>query len=285
MTQFQHPPTNSDPSDEIIPPLPATLTSGLADEPETRRSRSGCLWGIGGALGCVGILLLIPTVLIVVGTTSMGGLISSVGGLFGLGAPQPATANIISTQTIVQGIQPLGQLVSISSQLAKADVAVSVGQGALNACGYSASHVVQGTIEAGIDLTQIQEADFAYDEDNDRYVLILPAPQLTSCRIDYIRQYDRSSTVCAVDWDEARLLANYISLNNFRDEAVEGGILSRAEQEARLVIGNFIRLVTNKTVEVIFRPAPEGETVAPSSCNPTTPAGWSYNPANGNWEK
>ncbi|MCK6577296.1 MAG: DUF4230 domain-containing protein [Anaerolineae bacterium] len=280
MTQETHQDSASDSSTEI--PYALIPQDGSAPPAPSRR-RSGCLWGIGGALGCFALVLLIPTVLTIIGVTSFSTLISGIGTALGAGASAPVVAEISSSQTIVQGIQPLGQLVSVSSQLAKADVEITVGQGVLNACGFSANHVVQGTVEAGIDLTLIGETDLAYDEQNDRYVLIVPAPQLTSCRIDYIRQYDRSMTTCAVDWDEARLLANYESLVEFRDDAIEGGILIRAEQEARLVLGNFIRLLTGKPVEIVFEPS--SETVQPPSCSPDTPAGWRFNPQNRHWEK
>jgi hypothetical protein len=115
------------------------------------------------------------------------------------------------------------------------------------------------------------------------YVLTVPEPELTSCRVDYIRQYDRSFTTCAIDWDEARLLANYMGLTSFRDDAVEGGILTRAEAETQLVLGNFVRLLTGHPVEIVFRPA--DATVTPPSCQPALPEGWSYDPNSGVWRK
>jgi hypothetical protein len=246
-----------------------------------RPTRNGCLWGVGGAIGCLVLLLIIPVTLVALGVTSFSGLLGSLGGA--LGAPQPPQASVISTQTIVQGIQPMGQLVSVSAQLAKADVQVNINQGTLNACGFGANHVVQGAVEAGIDLTRISEDSIQYDEARDTYVLIVPAPQLTSCRVDYIRQYSRSFTTCSVDWDEARVLANYMALVSFRDDAVEGGILNRAEMETRLVLGNFIRLLTGHPVEIVFQ-QPE-EAVLPASCQPEAPQGWTYNPDSGLWTK
>jgi hypothetical protein len=213
--------------------------------------------------------------------TSFSSILGSIGGIFGAG--EPPRAQVISTQTIVQGIQPLGQLVSVSAQLAKADVQVKVYQGAFNSCGFSANHVVQGAVEAGIDLTKINEGALRYDEARETYVLLVPEPQLTSCRVDYIRQYDRSFTTCSVDWDEARLLANYSALNDFRTDAVEGGIIDRAETETRLVLGNFVRLLTGHPVEIVFQ-APEAM-ITPPSCQPAMPEGWSYDPASSVWQK
>jgi hypothetical protein len=251
------------------------------DEPETKPTRSGCLWGAAGAVGCLLLLLVVPVTLVALGVTSFGGILTSIGGIFGAG--QPTTANVISTQTIVQGIQPLGQLVSVSAQLAKADVMVKVYQGSFNACGYSANHVVQGAVEAGIDLTQIDEDALRYDAARETYVLFVPAPQLTSCRVDYIRQYDRSFTTCSIDWDEARLLANYSALNSFRDDAIEGGLIDRAETETRVVLGNFVRMLTGHEVEIVFQ-APIAS-VIPPSCLPAMPEGWSNDPVSNVWMK
>ncbi len=255
------------------------------EETAERPGRSGCFGFVAGAGGCAVLIVVVIAVLLALGVTSVNSVIGSIGGLFGLGASAPPpVATVLSSRTLVQGIQPLGQLVSVSSQLAKADVYVGVGQGALNACGFSANHVVQGAVEAGIDLTQIREENIRYDEARDMYIVTVPAPQLTSCRVDFIRQYDRSFTTCAVDWDEARLLANYEALVDFREDAIEGGILSRAETETRLVLGNFIRLLTNKRVEIIFEQATE-EAAYPASCTPEVPQGWIFVPENNHWTK
>jgi hypothetical protein len=254
----------------ILPPESPGGVQPYSPEPKPRRS--GCLWGIAGGIGCLLVALLIPTVLVLLGITSINGIIGGIGGIFGAGAP--ASAAVISSQTIVQGIQPLGQLVSVSVQLAKADIRININQGVLNASGYGASHVAQGAVEAGVDLTRIGENSLTYDQRRESYVLIVPAPELTSCRVDYIRQYDRTFTTLGVDWDEARLLASYMALTEFRDDAIEGGILTRAEAETQLVLGNFVRVLTGHPVEIIFQP-PETP-VIPASCQPETPAGWTY---------
>lgn len=275
---FDKEPSISDELD-LIPHTPEQIVQAMDGE-QARPTRNGCLWGIVGAVGCLAVLLVIPVVLTLMGVTTVGGLLSSIG--VSLGAvPQQAT--VISTQTIVQGIQPMGQLVSVSAQLAKADVQVNITQGALNSCGYGANHVVQGTVEAGIDLMQLTDDNLGYDAARETYVLVVPAPQLTSCRVDYIRQYSGSFTTCGVNWDEARLLANYMSLTSFRDDAIEGGILDRAEMETRLVLGNFIRMLTGHPVEIVFQ---EAETpVLPPSCQPDVPQGWIYNPTGNVWQK
>jgi hypothetical protein len=244
------------------------------------------------ALGVTGCLLMVAAgvlVLLLTGAVTVGGLINS----FQLGpllntlssaASGPAQAVVDPARTILNGIQPLGQLVSVSAQLAAADVRVSVAQGALNACGFSANHVAEGAIEAGIDLTGVSEDDIRFDAATDTYTIRVPYPTLTSCRIDDIRQYERSFTTCNVDWDEARRLAGTAALGSFRDEALEGGILERAASDARLVLGNFVQVVSGANVRVEFEPPP-AEAALPASCVPQAPAGWLQDPASGVWSR
>lgn len=243
------------------------------------------------ALGVTGCLLMVAAgilVLLLTGAVTVGGLINS----FQLGpllntlsaASGPAQAVVDPARTILNGIQPLGQLVSVSAQLASADVRVSVAQGALNACGFSASHVAEGAIEAGIDLTGVSEDDIRFDAATDTYTITVPYPTLTSCRIDDIRQYERSFTTCNVDWDEARRLAGVAALGSFRDEALEGGILERAASDARLVLGNFVQVVSGANVRVEFAPPP-AEAALPASCVPQAPPGWLQDPASGTWTR
>jgi len=272
--------------DDLPPPPPpmtgAVLpTDAIYDEPP-RRGCSGCAWGVGGALGCLGLLILPIVVLLLMGTITVNGLIGSVQNVF---SPRPPVAAVMSSQTILTGIQPMGQLVSISAQLAKADIFVGVQQAALNACGFSANHVAQGAVEAGIDLTKVTEANIRYDATTNTYTITLPPAELTSCRIDFIRQYDRSLTACSVDWDEARLLANYQALNEFRMDAIEGGVLTRAENEARITLGNFVTALTGARVTIVFQAAESTPDAPPASCQPEVPVGWAFDTTKNAWVK
>jgi len=181
----------------------------------------------------------------------------------------------------VTSVQQLGQLVSVSAELAKADIEVTVRDGFQNACGRSANHVAQGAVEAGIDLTQLSEGDVVIDETTT--TITLPRPQLTSCRIDFIQQYNRSSSVCGASWDNIRLLANYTTLIEFRDDAIEGGILDRARDEAQVTLTNFLQLATGRTVIIQYADATDGEAALPGSCQPDPPFDWVYIPEEDAW--
>ncbi len=260
------------------PEQPASPAPSSAIYVECRRP-NGCWKLVGFALLVLLSFFLVASIPFLWGTGAINGLVAALNSALN----PPTVARTTSTQTIVNSVQPLGQLVSISAQLAKAEIDIGIQQGGLNACGFGASHVAQGTIEAGIDLSRISEGDIVFDATNDTYTVRLPAPQLTSCRMDYIRQYNRTTTVCAVDWDEARLLAQYDALNDFRDDALEGGILERARREAQLVVSNFVYALTGSAVNITFQ---ESENpILPPSCVPEVPQGWSLDLVSQTWIK
>ncbi len=266
------------------PPPPVTGTVLPADYvplAAERRGCSGCAWGIGGALGCLALLLLPIVVLLLAGTVTLNGLIGSAQSIF---SPRPAVASVVSTQTILVGIQPMGQLVSVSTQLAKADVFVGVQQGALNACGFSANHVAQGTVQAGIDFSRITETNISYNDAANTYTISVPPAQLTSCRVDFIRQYERSVTACNVNWDDASQLARYQVMSEFRDDALEGGVLRRAEDETRVALSSFVRALTGANVEITFQQA-DGPAPLDPSCQPSPPQGWNFDTQTNAWLK
>jgi hypothetical protein len=263
------------------PPAPV----GYAPAPAPQSAASGCKWVVLGGLGCLGLLILPIVAALVLGVTSVTQVSQQLLGIF---QPQPARAVVETTPTIVNSVRDLGQLVSISVQVAKADLRVGIQDTApLNVCGYAANHVAQGAIEAGIDLTRVSEGDVLYDAATNTYTLRLPPPQLTSCRVDYIRQYDRTTTACAVDWDEARLIASYTALVEFRDDAVEGGILEEARENARAVVTGFVGAVTGANVVVQFTEGASssapGTAGLPASCAPEAPQGWYFDPGLNAW--
>ena len=259
----------------IIPYEVSTETS------QPSRRPSGCFWVFGGCLLLPLLLLAIPVVL---GFTSVNNLLGGIEtGIRSLVQPGPPSAAATSSQTIVQSVMPLGQLVSISVQMAKADISVGVHQGALNACGYSANHVAVGAVDAGVDLTQFTPDDVKFDVAANKYIITLPAPQITSCRLESIRQYDRTTTACNVDWDATRVIAGAVALQSFRADAIEGGILIRAQREASVALGTFIQGLTGKLVEIRFADPPATPTF-PQSCQPDPPPGW-VRDSGGGWTK
>ncbi len=265
----------------VARPIPEAEDGYEEYEVEAPARRGNCLWFVAGSMGCVVLLCIVIAAPIIFGMNTLGGLWNGIIGLF---SPQSATAAIANTRTIVQGIQTMGQLVTIGVELAKADISVSVRQGPLGTSSFTVDHVAQGAVEAGIDLSGITEADVQHDEANNTYTVTLPPARLTSCRVDYIRQYGYSGTILPVDRDAARVLAGYVALRDFRDTALEGGILERAQQQAQLVLGNFVRALTGSQ-QVIINFRADAEALLPSSCDPEPPPEWVYIPEDNVWTR
>jgi hypothetical protein len=193
---------------------------------------------------------------------------------------QPPEVRVASTQSIVRDVRSLGVLTSLRFQMAKAEVSANVRYGVGGICNISAKHVMQAFIEAGVDLSAVEEGDVVFDSQNDLYRITLPAPQLTNCSIDPIatQQYQvtGASPVCPVDTDELRRLASYKAIYEFRDEAIEGGILEQAQRQSALILGTFVRSLTGKETVIEFEPSTE--TIFPRSCAPAPPPLWVYDP-------
>lgn len=199
------------------------------------------------------------------------------GNLANLFSSAPTSARIDTQRTLINSIQPLGQLVTISTEIAKADIFVNIESGGLNLCGHSAQHVAQGVIEAGVDFTAITTDSINYSEETDTFTISMPYPQITSCRIEYIRQYDTKSNFgCSPNWDSVRLLAQYVATNEFATDALDAGILERAQTENTILMQAFINALTSSNVEILYDIDDTTSVNLPNSCQPETPQGWRF---------
>jgi hypothetical protein len=207
---------------------------------------------------------------------------------FGLSAfiPPPVVRSQ-SSQTIVQRVQPLGQLVTYSMPQVKANIEVTLEYGLVDICRISAFHVAQGTIEAGIDLQKLMPDAITYDEEADTYTIQLPPAELTECTIDpfetqqYLTQGE--TVVCPANLDELRRIASYEALIDFRNTALALDILGEAEQQARLVLGNFVEGITDSQVVIEFAHQADDISEFVASCNPQPIEGWVYREDDGTW--
>ncbi len=218
--------------------------------------------------------------LLVVGIIIGGYLIGATYSVRDFFFPETA-AYVRSPHTIVNSINGIGQLVTVTSEVAKTDVKVEIHEGFLNAGYYSANHIAIGAVEAGINFDAIDENSLRFEEDV--YTLTLPAPIVTSCRIEHIDQNQHSFTLLAADWDMVRQLAQADALMQFVEEMIENGILERAEEETALRLGDFVRELTGKPAQIEFA-ARDGEIELPQSCQPITPSGWEKDPS-GAWKR
>src|SRR5689334_20182128 len=96
------------------PHVPEMTIMPVSDSvPPQPSGRSGCAWGIIGALGCLVVLLIPLVVVLLVSGVTINSFMGNVASIF---QPRPAAASVISSQTILTGIQPMGELVSVSAQ-------------------------------------------------------------------------------------------------------------------------------------------------------------------------
>ena len=223
---------------------------------------------------CIGLAILILS-----GSAALSGMFSSVMNFLN----PPPTVNIVSSRTIIHSLQGLGQLVTVSSEVAKADIQVSVNEGFLNAGSYSAKHVAVGVIEAGIDIATRDKDHVSYDSTLNTYTLRLPPPNITSCRIEHIDQYGGSLTILPADWDLLRQLAQHDAVKQFAQDMIEGGILERAKDETTLRMGNFIGALTGSQAHIEYEEQ-DGEAKLPPSCQPDPPSGWGKG-EDGSWSR
>lgn len=190
--------------------------------------------------------------------------------------PTPTPTNtLIPARVILSGIRTLGWLVTVQQELTV--VNLEVRDPASLGCTYSAKHVGTGAIEAGIDLMSIAEGSiqrnlFGYPEK-----VIAPAPVISSCRIEEFYQYDRrggwTPTCFGNYWDEMKEIGRHLAMETFVDEALNDGILEKAERQASLVLKAHIQDLIGGQVEIEFEAAPE-EPVIPDSCQINRPENW-----------
>ena len=203
--------------------------------------------------------------------------------------PPPATPMPTPTSippgAILSSIQASGQLITVRHELALVDLEVR--DPAPLGCTYTAQHVAKGVIEAGIDLTAIGEDSILYDFFGYPEKVTAPAPAISSCRIEYFRQYDRHGGGTAKcfgnNWDAMSDIGRHLAMEQFVQEALERGILGQAQQKAEIVLASRIRYMIGGQVEIMFKEAPE-QAIIPSSCKIKPPPNWERHD-DGSWKR
>lgn len=176
-------------------------------------------------------------------------------------------------------------MITIKAQMAQ--VGLEVRYRANIACEYSARHAAAGVIEVGIDLETIEEDSISYDFSNNTYTITVPAPTISSCRIEHIDQYIQqgggTATCFANEWMNMEDIARHLAIKSFEQEVREDDTLERAGKRAESVLGNLIRELTGSSVTIEYTDAPI-ESAIPDSCKPELPQGWNIDDE-GKWRK
>ena len=222
---------------------------------------------------------IVPVLLILVVVAATIFVVGKVEGVWNFLFPDQVIAE--HKYTIVTGVQGMGQLVTVKHEVAKTDIKVEIHRGFLNAGYYSANHMAIGAVEAGIDFGAIDESNIRFADDV--YTLTLPAPIITSCRIEYIDQNQNSFTLLSADWDMVRQIAQAEAMDQFAEDMIEAGLLERAAEEAELRLGDFVTSLTGRKANIEI--AERGDyTELPESCKPNAPNGWEKT-SEGGWKQ
>ena len=208
------------------------------------------------------------------------------------------TITPIPPRIILSGIQTLGQLVTVRQELAFVDIEVS--DPAPLGCRYTAQHVAKGVIEAGVDLSAIDEDSIQRNSSGNLQKVKVPSPAISSCRIEHFRQYDRrgggTASCFGNNWDAMSDIGRHLAMDQFvaealgrvaqdgENEAKEDNILEKAEKQAALVLRSFISDLTGSRVEIEFED-PTAEPVIPASCQVDRPANWERRDDGNGWRR
>jgi hypothetical protein len=204
------------------------------------------------------------------------------------GINQPPRVTVSTMGAIIESVRKQGTLSTVNVSYLDQNMEVNTRFGALGVCNITAKHFVAGNVDAGIDLTGITPENISYDASSEVLTLTLPASRLLNCSLDAVRtqQYETTGETifCSTNTDDMRRFASYMALNQFRQQAIDEGILFAAQENAVSTLTDMVKALTEvETVEIAF--APESIRIIPESCDPQPPEGFVYNRLTGLWEQ
>ena len=124
-------------------------------------------------------------------------------------------------------------------------------------------------IEAGIDVSQISSDDILFDEVNNILSLSLPYPTLQSCYLDEQQSYivQRNTAAFGVPLNNLEDNIRQQALLDYRNRAIEEGILTTAQTEAERVMRDFLGIILNpETTLIVQFEAPLLDAPLPVTC-------------------
>lgn len=204
------------------------------------------------------------------------------------GINQPPRVTVSTMGAIIESVRKQGTLSTVNVGYLDQNMEVNIRFGALGLCSVTAKHFIAGNVEAGIDLTGLTSENISYDEGRDSLTLTLPAGRLLSCSLDAVRtqQYETSGETifCTTNTDDMRRFASYLAINQFREQAIDEGILFAAQENAVSTLSDMVKALTEvEDIQIAF--APESIRYIPESCDPQPPEGFVYNRQTGLWEQ
>lgn len=239
-----------------------------------QQSRGNCLWGCGGMLGVSIVFIGLIIGVLYLGAQSVFNEFTGFMRFPSInlnGAP----GEVFIPKNIyippVERVQALSELTTTRYNYAEVSTAQrEIPQWLSLLYGDSVVMVLVGTIEAGIDISQITEEDIAYDEASEILTVTLPAPSLQTCFLDESQSYvvTRDTAIFSDTIDNLEVTLRRNALIHYRDIAVEEGILIDAETEARASLSELLEILVNDetvTINIAFD-VPPLEPIIPGSC-------------------
>jgi hypothetical protein len=122
--------------------------------------------------------------------------------------------------------------------------------------------IAVGDVSAGVDLAKLKPGDVEISPDAGRARIVLPPPEVFRAALDEERTYvhTRKTGLLARRKETLETDARRTAERSIQAAALEAGILKRAEDNARLVVGELVRSLGFQAVDITFasRPTPPG---------------------------
>ncbi len=196
--------------------------------------------------------------LLVVILACLGGALASwIASFFRDDGPPPETVVIRPTADVVVAVRDLARLESASFHMERV-IDMSSQQtrlGGLVQAQDSILLVAAADVVAGVDLAQMQDGDVVIEPDAHRATITLPPVRVLSARLDNDRTYvyRRETDLLAHRRESLETQARREAEDTLERAAIEGGILTRAERNARRTVEALVRSLGYEHVEIRFR--------------------------------
>jgi hypothetical protein len=118
--------------------------------------------------------------------------------------------------------------------------------------------IASGSVTAGVDLSKLREGDVVVHKQDKRVTIQLPPAEILSKRLDSERTYvhSRETDLLAKRKESLETRARQEAEKSLVEAAREGGLIPRAEANARRTVESLVRSLGYDRVEVTFRAAP-----------------------------
>lgn len=247
------------------PPLPmstdstaiTTFTSGTGTG---RRGCSGCGWLLVGGLGCLGLLLLPIIILLLAGTITINGIVTNVRDIF-----NPPV--VITASVVLERIQGMSNLTSVRYNYSGVVTSEREMPELLQLLyGNKQVMIAVGHINAGIDLSLVTTSNIALD--GNTLIVQLPAPALQDCFLNDQESYimSQETGIFAEELPNLGTDARRYALEQFRDNALEEGILNEANLRAQTIVGELLKATSEDLTVQVLITQPDPNTPLPETC-------------------